>query len=143
MAEALQPLYHFLVENCQMVIPISLIICSSYYFLAVVHKPRVVCRSTTFNQFIDNHLTILKRSYWPTPWLLNNHQQTILRILLQRNPKFAYTRSTIVYIEYLNFRHFITSATITTYYYVYQYYFALLSLPQYVYITNKIDIYIA
>ena len=63
-----------------------------WYYLLVVHKPRLVGGGTTLKQHFLDHCPILSNYYYPTIWATNCHFSTIGRAKLQKCPGVSYDR---------------------------------------------------
>ena len=84
--EEYQPSWGVLLVVCGVVVYFG------WYYLLVVHKPRLVGGGTTLKQHILNHCPILSHYYYPTFWAVNCHFTTIGRAILQKCPGVTYDR---------------------------------------------------
>ena len=84
--EEYQPSWGVLMVVCGVVVYFG------WYYLLVVHKPRLVGGGTTLRQHILNHCPILSHYYYPTFWAANYHFTTIGREKLQKCPGVTYKR---------------------------------------------------
>ena len=50
----------------------------AYYFVIVAKKPSLLFQKNAFNNALVESTTILKRRFFPTPWLFNTHLQLIV-----------------------------------------------------------------
>lgn len=50
----------------------------TYYFLVIVKKPTLIFQKNAFNDALVKATPILKKRYFPTPWLFNTHLQLIV-----------------------------------------------------------------
>ncbi|EDV22574.1 uncharacterized protein TRIADDRAFT_58948 [Trichoplax adhaerens] len=75
---------------------ISFGLSTSYYFYSIVKKPLIIISNGKLKDFIHNHIDTLKRPYYPTPWALNGHLQTVFRAVLEKSPELGCHREIIV-----------------------------------------------
>ena len=68
-----------------------LLVFACYYLLWIAGRPKVIGAGDLRRKLVQD-CPILSEYYWPTLWGFNRHVSTIMRFILQRNPKIGYKR---------------------------------------------------
>lgn len=68
-------------------LPIFVGLIASYYFFSISRKPLIVTSNGKLKKFLNNHINTLRRPFYPTPWAINSHLQTIFRAILEKSPE--------------------------------------------------------
>ncbi|XP_052748782.1 phospholipase ABHD3 isoform X2 [Galleria mellonella] len=69
----------------------------TYYLIEAVKKPILICRKGDFRQFLEENVPLLDEHYWPTPWCVESHLQTVLGSILRSHllPPQRYRREVL------------------------------------------------